>query len=286
MQLGPGVDAQERVLGDRVLLLDVVQVVGRQERQLQVLGQAHQVLAHPALDLVAVVHQLEEVVLAAEDVPELRRGLDREVVLAQPQPRLDLAGGAACRRDEPLAVLGEQLAVESRPLGEDGVEGGPRAHLEQVVHAGVVAGQQRHVGVRATTGDIVAGPGALVAPLHPGLVAAVRPGGDIGLEADDRLDVVGLRGLPELVCPEEVAVVGHRDRRHAHLLGGREHVLDPRGTVEHGVLGVVVQVDEVLGTRQLGHRPESRSRPRQPSTPSVAPSPPLGASRWDARYRA
>ncbi|CAM5704556.1 hypothetical protein SVIOM74S_00527 [Streptomyces violarus] len=42
----------------------------------------------------------------------------------------------------------------------------------------------------------------------------------------------------------EVAVVGHGDVRHAHLVARVEHVLQPRGTVQQRVLGVDVQVRE------------------------------------------
>ncbi|BAU82592.1 hypothetical protein SLA_1654 [Streptomyces laurentii] len=47
----------------------------------------------------------------------------------------------------------------------------------------------------------------------------------------------------------QVAVVGHRDMGHAHLVARVEHVLQPRGTVQQGVLGVDVEVRE----GRLGH---------------------------------
>ena len=53
--------------------------------------------------------------------------------------------------------------------------------------------------------------------------------------------------MEEVVRAVQVAVVGHRDGSHAHLAGGREHVLQPRGTVQQRVLGVDVQVGEFLG---------------------------------------
>ena len=55
----------------------------------------------------------------------------------------------------------------------------------------------------------------------------------------------GGRGLAvEVVGAEHVAVVGHRERRHAQRGGLGEQVVEPGGAVEHGVLGVHVQVDE------------------------------------------
>ena len=76
---------------------------------------------------------------------------------------------------------------------------------------------------------------------------AVEAGADrdvVALHADDRLDPGRAALLPEVVGPEDVAVVGHRQRRH--LLAGRlgEQLLQPSRTVEHRVLGVHVQVHE------------------------------------------
>jgi hypothetical protein len=77
-----------------------VQVVGRDERDRQVLGQPDEVLLRPALDRDAVVHQLAEEVVRAEDLAVLPgRALGR-LVVAHPQVGLDLAGRAAGRRDE------------------------------------------------------------------------------------------------------------------------------------------------------------------------------------------
>ena len=50
----------------------------------------------------------------------------------------------------------------------------------------------------------------------------------------------------EVVGAVQVAVVGHRDGRHAELAGAGEQPVEQRGPVEHGVLGVHVQVHEVV----------------------------------------
>ena len=69
-------------------------------------------------------------------------------------------------------------------------------------------------------------------------------GRDVRLHADDRLDA-GRRALRvEVVGAEHVAVVGHRQRRHAHPGRLGEQLGQPGRAVEHGVLGVHVQVHE------------------------------------------
>ena len=167
---------------------------------------------------------------------------------AHAQVGLDLAGRAARRRDDVLGVLGEQLLVHAG-LVVVALEAGQRAELEQPVHALGARREHRHVGVGAAARDVVL---AAVAPAHPGLVEPAA-GGDVGLGADDRLDAVRRRLLPEVVGAEHVAVVGHRQRRHAELGGAGEQLVEARRAVEHGVLGVHVQVHErVLLDPRLG----------------------------------
>src|ERR687898_2479445 len=62
--------------------------------------------------------------------------------------------------------------------------------------------------------------------------------------ADDRLDPVLLAGQVEVDGPEQLAVVGHGQGRHAHAGGLGEQVVDPGGAIEHRVLGVHVEVRE------------------------------------------
>ena len=142
-------------MGLGVLGLGVVQVVGGDQRDAEVLGQAQQLALGLPLDGDAVVHDLGEEVLLAEEVLELAGGLAGLVVLAEPQPGLDLAADAAGRGDEAVAVQREELAVDAR-LEVVALHRGQRAHPEQVVHAAGGAGQQRHVGVGAAAADVVA----------------------------------------------------------------------------------------------------------------------------------
>ena len=73
----PGLHAQQRLVVVRRVAGDVVAVVGGQRRDVQLAADLEQALADPALDLDAVVHQLEEVVLRAEDLAPLGSRLER-----------------------------------------------------------------------------------------------------------------------------------------------------------------------------------------------------------------
>ena len=240
-------DADEGVVGRGVLGVVVVGVVGGDGREAHLLAQPEQVVADPLLDGDAVVHQLEEDVVLAEDVLQLRGLADGLVVLAQAQPRLDRAAGAAGADDEALAVLGEDLLVHAG-LEVVALEARAGGEPEQVVHALGALGPHRHVGVGAAAGDVVAALLGQVSlpPPDPAALAALGAGGDVGLDADDRLDAVLLGLAVEVVGAVQVAVVGHRDGRHAEVAGAGEQPVEQRGPVEHGVLGVHVQVHEAV----------------------------------------
>jgi hypothetical protein len=99
----------------------------------------------------------------------------------------------------------------------------------------------------AARGDVVP-PLVRLAPQHRLLVVA-QLRRDVGLDADHRLDARA-GGLPEeVVGAVHVAVVGDGDRRHAQLADLLEHLLEPSGTVEHGVFGVHMQMDERVAGR-------------------------------------
>ena len=81
----------------------------------------------------------------------------------------------------------------------------------------------------------------------------------VGLDAEDRLDAVGMRGLVEAERAEHHPVVGDRDRRHRHALGLGEDRrrrpvrcgrLDPGRPVQQRVLGVNVQMNEAVSRRR------------------------------------
>ena len=90
----------------------------------------------------AVVLQLDEEVVAPEDVLQPARLLQRGLVVAGEQRLQHLAAEAAGGGDDALAVVVEELPVD---LGLDVValEEGPARELDQVAVAGVVLGQQR-----------------------------------------------------------------------------------------------------------------------------------------------
>ena len=238
-----GLHAQQRRVGGVVFLAGVVQVVGCDEGQVQLLGEAVQILLDVAFNVQAVVHDLAVEVVLAKNIAEFARRLDRLIELAQAQARLNLAGGAAGGGNQALRVGLQHLTVHTR-LVQLTFQRRNRGGTEQVVHALGGFSPHGHVGVRATTGDVVAG---TVTPAHTRTVGAVRAGGQVRLHTNDGLDVVRFSLAPEVEGTKEEAVVTGRHGLHAEFFSVGEQVTQARGTVEHGVLGVHVQVRKFFG---------------------------------------
>ena len=131
---------------------------------------------------------------------------------------------------EALAVLGEVLAVDAR-LVVVAVDVGVGDEPAEVPVADEVLGQE----------DQVEGLGVGLA-----FLVGHRPAGDVGLDADDRLDALGLRRLVEGDRAVERAVVGDGHRIHALLRRRVDQLRDPAEAVEEAELRVDVEVREVV----------------------------------------
>ena len=256
-----GLHAQQRLVVVRGIAGDVVAVVGGQRRNVERAADLEQPVAHPPLDVQAVIHQLEEVVVRPEDLPPPRGRLQRLAVLAQPQPGLHLTGRAAGGGDDAGGVLGDDLGVHPRPLAQLTLERGQRRQPEQVAQPGRVLGDHGQVGIGPAARHVV----GLLVRISPENAPGVEPGpgGDVGLHADDRLDPGVGRLVVELAGAEHVSVIGHADRRHLQPLRLGQHRRDLRGTIQHRILGVVMQVHEGGGvhrTASLWRRSDSSGR--------------------------
>ena len=124
---------------------DVVQVVGDDQRQADLGRQAQQLLVEPALLGQAVVLELEEEAVLAEDVARTAPAtLARRLPVVDLERPRDLAVEARRQADQALAVLGEVVAVDAR-LVVVAVEVRVGDEAAQVLVAGPVLGQQDQV---------------------------------------------------------------------------------------------------------------------------------------------
>src|SRR5690625_6311099 len=83
-------------------------------------------------------------------------------------------------------------------------------------------------------------------PLHPGAVRARGSGRQICLDANDRLYPRSPGLGPKFKGTKQIPVIGNRDRFLPDTIYLIEEFIQPGGTVEHRVLSVNVQVDEIL----------------------------------------
>ena len=216
-------DAQQRLVRERVGLLEVVDVARGDERQAGLLGEPDQVRVDLGLLAQPGVLELDVDALAAEDLDEpveVGGRVGRPVLDERPG---DAAGEAARERDDSLRVPLEQRPVDAR-LVVVALEVAERGELDQVPVALVRLGEQRQVRVPLR--------------LRHAVVA------DVDLAADERLHAVLAGLLDEVDRARQRAVVGERHGRHLPLGRARGERRHPARPVEDGVLRVDVEVDE------------------------------------------
>ena len=246
-----GPHAQQDVVGLGLVLVDVVQVVGDDQRQANLRGQAEELLVEPSLLGQAVILELEEEAVLAEDLAVFAGQAPRALPVVDLEGARDFAVQAGGKPDQALAVPGQVLAVDAG-LVVVAVDMGVGHEPAQVAVAGPVLGQQ----------DEVEGLGVGLA-----LLVGHRPPGDVGLDADDRLDALGRRRLVERDGAIERAVVGQGQRVEALLCGRIDEVGDAAQPVEEAELRVHMEMRKIVwgdgrhGRSMVAARPRRR-RPR------------------------
>ena len=146
------------------------------------------------------------------------------------QVRRDLAGDAGGGDDEPLGILGEELAVDAR-LRVEALRVREGRELDEIAIPDRVTGEEHEVIVRLAA---VPGP----RPLAP--IAR----GDVGLHADDRLDAGLFRFLLEVPGAVQIAVIGDGEGGLFELLRAADQVADSIGAIEQRIFGMTVEMDE------------------------------------------
>ncbi len=215
--------------------LEEMHVVRRHQPHAEFPRQRRQHRVAALLRLDAVIVQLQEEILLAQDLHESVERLPRFLRLVGQDALVDLPLQARAHADKALAVLRQHLLVDAR-LVVHAIQVGDGDELHQVAVARLILRQQREM-----VGGIPRGGGVLFRELA---------GGHVDLAADDRLDPGLLRLLVELDGAEEVAMVGHGDRRHAELARLAHDLRDAVGPVQHGVLRVQVEMDERVGSHE------------------------------------
>ena len=179
-----------------------------------------------------LVLDLEVEIALAEDVVVTCSSQLGRLVLPFRQPLGNFALKACGEADQSLRVVGEKLLADARLVIEP-VQRGLGDDLHQVAIALVVLGQHDE----------------MVVAVALGRRAMIFLLADVELATQDRLHARFLGGVHERYRAEDVAVIGHGDRRHLQLLDAIDETLDLARAVEHGEIGMQVKMDEF----RLGH---------------------------------
>ncbi len=231
-----GADAQQDVVRLEVVAPQVVHVVRADHRQAELTRQPGQAGVDDALLVQALILQLEEEAVRAQDVAIGGGGRLRPRVAVLVDALRDLALEAAAQADQPAGMRGQQVLVDAGLVVE--AFRIPRGHqLDQVVEALVGLGQQHQMVGR------LAGRAALRAAI------ARR---DIHLAAENRLDAPLPRRVVEPDRGEHVAVLGDGEGRHPERLRLIQQFVNAARAVEQRELGVEVKVDELGHALNLG----------------------------------
>ena len=218
-----GLDAEERLVGVRVLGVEVVDVARCHQRETCLLGQRDELGVEHGLLLEACVLDLDVGRVAAEDLHEPVEVGVRVAVAVLGERARDAAGEAARERDQAVRVPLEELPVDAR-LVVVALEVAERGELDQVRVTLARLREERQVRIALR------------------LLRAVV--GDVGLAAEDRLHARRSGLAKQLDRTRERAVVGERDSGHLEPGGFLHEGRDAARAVQNRVLRVHVQVDE------------------------------------------
>ena len=224
-------DAEQRVVGVGVRLMDVVHIVAGD--QLDGAMAALPIFAKPAVHIAQFINvvplQFQEEVFAAEDILIPADLLSGGVILAVVRQSRDFRSQTAAGADQSIGVGGQERLVDARLVVESvQLRGG--CDRQQVLIAAHIFRQQQQVMRVAVEAGVAVG--------H----ATLR---QVGFHADDWLDAGVRAGAIEIQDAEHDAVVGDSQRRHVQRLCPRDQVLDAALSIQQRKLAMHMQVYEV-----------------------------------------
>ena len=234
-----GLDAQQDLLHFGIFFLNVVAVVGGNQRNAGFLAQANQLRQYNRIFLQAVILQLKIVISLPKQIIEPKRRAFGALVVIGQQGLRHLTRQTGRKADQPLVILLQQLFVDAG-LGIKALQKARRHQLDQVFVADFVFTQQHQMVVAVDMAHFIK--------------AAAR--GNIHLAPDDRLDSGRLGRFVKLHAAIHYAVVGNGCRCLPHFFQMIKHTVNAAGTVQQAVFCMHVQMGEILlGIRHFRFSP-------------------------------
>ena len=228
----PRLNAHQNLVRAGIFTAQVMRVVGGDERNASFYGKTIDLGREALVLFQAVVLNLEEEILLAEDVAISVRQAAGVFVFIVEDGFVKIAAQACREADQAFRMGGEQVLIDAR-LVVKAIKEGRRNHLDEVLVAFLVFAEQDEMVVTVGIGA--------------GLVPLLR---NIHFAADNGMDPLRFGGVVEADRAKEVAVIRHSNGGH-FLLGDDLHELvDFARAIEQRIVGVVVEVNE----RNFGHR--------------------------------
>ena len=226
-----GLYADHHVLGMRIVLAEVVAVIGGDQRQAEILLQLKEAGMDAVLHRETLILDLEVEILLSENIAERAGCPPGRLVVPFHQPLRHLALQTARESDQPLRMVRQKLLADARFV----IEATQRClggYSGQIPVALFVLGEHQQVVIG-------------IAFRRSALDVVVVFLADVQFAAHDRFDARRLGRIHEMHGSKDVAVIGHSDRGHAEFLHAVNEFLDVAGAIEHRVVSVQVQVNEL-----------------------------------------
>ena len=235
-------DTEQNIVGVCVFVLQVVDVIGTDDRQVKFPGDSDELLVTLNLLGQVVVLEFDVVVFAAEQIAIEAAGVPRRFVIVAQQMLVDLAAETGGRGDNAFVVLFQQCTVDTRFVVE-AIYGRNRGEFKEVLVAVEIAGQQHHV-IRSL--------------IDSRLFRPMTTRRDIGLHPKDRFDTGVLAFRCKIRHAVHHAMVGERQRCHAHIGGVMHQRVEPIRAVQQAELGVAMQMHKIATVRHWVGRPQEK----------------------------
>ncbi len=194
-------NAQHHILRMRIVLAKIVAVVGRHQRQPEILLQLEKSRMDLVLHRQALILNLEIKIVLAENVDKSSGSRARSIVLPFHQPLRDFTFQASRKPDQSARMLRQKLLAHSR-LVIKAVQRSFRRNLHQIAVALFVLGQHQQMVVGVAVG-------------RRALDVVIILLADIKFAAHDRLHASVIRRIHKMHGAKNISVVGHGHGGHA-----------------------------------------------------------------------
>ncbi len=188
-------------MGVVIVFAEIVRVVRRDQRNLELFLQAEHVVLDFLVEFEPMILQFEEEVAVPEDIPVLNRGALGALVVVLHQVLRQLTCQAARKTDQAACVLGQVLFRNTR-LAVEAVQRRLGGNADEVAVALFVLRQHQQM--------------VVVVALRVGAVVLLLT--HVQLAAEDRLDALLFRSLEKMHGAVNIAVIGNRNRGLAYVL--------------------------------------------------------------------